>query len=96
MQELLEYIVKSLVDNPDEVSISSKQLENGAVEYLIKVSDSDKGLIIGKRGTTINAIRSIIKIKAIKEKVFVKITLEDDKRNDEKEVETSADRKTVE
>lgn len=59
MKEFVEYIVKNLVDSPDEVKIS----EIGGSQTLIlelSVAQSDIGKIIGKRGKTINAIRTLL------------------------------------
>ena len=74
MKELVNYIVKSLVDMPDEVSIEEK-FENNETVYYVSVADGDLGKVIGKSGRIANAIRTIVKAAAIKEKknVFVKI-----------------------
>ena len=74
MKELVDYLVKSLVDNPDEVSIEEK-FENNEVVYYVKVADSDLGRVIGKGGKIANSIRTLVKAAAIKEKksVYVKI-----------------------
>ncbi|MBQ0104653.1 MAG: KH domain-containing protein [Armatimonadetes bacterium] len=74
MKELVDYIVKSLVDMPDEVSIEEK-FENNETVYYVSVADGDLGKVIGKSGRIANAIRTIVKAAAIKEKknVFVKI-----------------------
>lgn len=74
MKELVDYIVKSLVDNPDEVVIEDK-FENNETVYYVKVAESDLGKVIGKGGRIANSIRTLVKAAAIKEKksVFVKI-----------------------
>jgi predicted RNA-binding protein YlqC (UPF0109 family) len=59
MKEFVEYIVKNLVDNPDKVQIN----EIGGTQTLIielKVEKADIGKIIGKKGKTINAIRTLL------------------------------------
>ena len=59
MKEFIEYIVKNLVDNPVQVQIN----EVGGTHTLIielKVEKSDIGKIIGKKGKTINAIRTLL------------------------------------
>ncbi|OGS45708.1 MAG: hypothetical protein A2539_08130 [Elusimicrobia bacterium RIFOXYD2_FULL_34_15] len=65
MKELVEYIVKSLVDNSKEVNISIDDSEIGKV-IKIKVDDSDKGRIIGKQGKIIKAIRQVVAAAATK------------------------------
>ncbi|OGN62482.1 MAG: hypothetical protein A3F09_05340 [Chlamydiae bacterium RIFCSPHIGHO2_12_FULL_49_11] len=59
MKDFVAYIVKNLVDNPDDVEIN----EIGGTQTLIielKVKKEDIGKIIGKRGKTINAIRTLL------------------------------------
>ena len=55
-KELVEFIVKYLVTQPDAVSVESGEEENGT-KVMIRVAHEDVGRIIGKRGATINAIR---------------------------------------
>jgi predicted RNA-binding protein YlqC (UPF0109 family) len=59
MQEFLDYVVKGLVEQPDEVAITPVE-RNGMTIYELRVSPSDMGRIIGKQGVTINAIRSLL------------------------------------
>ena len=59
MQEFLDYVVKGLVEHPDEVAITPVE-RNGMMIYELRVSPSDMGRIIGKQGVTINAIRSLL------------------------------------
>ena len=62
MTELVNYIVTSLVDNKDEVSVT----EDGDV-IVVKVAKDDIGKIIGKQGRIIKAIRSVVKAASIKQ-----------------------------
>ena len=59
MKELIEYIAKSLVDNPEEVSVTELEGEQTTVIEL-KVAKEDMGKIIGKQGRTAMAIRTIL------------------------------------
>jgi len=59
MKELIEYIAKSLVDNPEEVSLTELEGEQTTVIEL-KVAKDDMGKIIGKQGRTAMAIRTIL------------------------------------
>ncbi|MEL7431487.1 MAG: KH domain-containing protein [Chlamydiota bacterium] len=59
MKEFVEYIVKNLVDHPEEVSINEIGGTNTIILEL-SVSKSDIGKIIGKKGKTINAIRTLL------------------------------------
>lgn len=74
MEELLKYIVKSLVDEPNEVNIKTVEGEKTIIMEL-RVADDDVGKVIGKHGKTINAIRTIVKSALNKDskKVMVEI-----------------------
>ena len=66
MKDILEVIIKNLVDKPEEVQITEKN-EEKAVCYEVKVSQEDMGKVIGKQGKMAKAIRSIVKALAAKE-----------------------------
>ncbi|MEW5766898.1 MAG: KH domain-containing protein [bacterium] len=65
MKELVDYLVKSLVDKPDEVSIAEIKSAKSLILEL-KVAPEDVGKVIGKQGRIINAIRTIINAATIK------------------------------
>jgi predicted RNA-binding protein YlqC (UPF0109 family) len=56
IHELVRYIVTSLVDNPDDVSVEERESE-GQLSYEITVNDEDIGKVIGRQGRIIKAIR---------------------------------------
>ena len=66
MKELLEYIAKAIVENPDEVEVIQEEEEEGKIVLKLKVADEDKGRIIGKRGRIAESIRAILRVKAVK------------------------------
>ncbi|MGI6040570.1 MAG: KH domain-containing protein [Clostridiales bacterium] len=74
MKDLLLYIAKSMVDNPDEVSVTEVTRGDNLVLEL-RVAQEDMGRVIGRRGRTSRDIRSIIKAAAMKgrQKVIVEI-----------------------
>ncbi|NLL36768.1 MAG: KH domain-containing protein [Fretibacterium sp.] len=76
-RELVEFISKHLVTQPDSVTVESSEDETGT-KIMIRVAHEDVGRIIGKRGATINAIRLLAKAAAVKagEKVDVDIVEE--------------------
>lgn len=76
-KELVEFVAKHLVTQPDAVSVESEEEENG-IKVMIRVAHEDVGRIIGKRGATINAIRLLAKAAAVKagERVDVDIVEE--------------------
>jgi len=59
MKDLLEFLVKALVDDPSEVQITETEV-NGQSVYEVRVAKTDIGKIIGKRGRTATAIRTIL------------------------------------
>ncbi len=74
MKELVELIIKSLVDSPDEVVVTESETDKGLLVE-VKVAPSDMGKVIGKQGRVARAIRSVVKAAASKEdkKVIVDI-----------------------
>jgi len=66
MQELVEYIAKSLASKPDEVRVSS-EVSDDQVILKLEVSPEDKGKIIGRQGRVAQAIRTLIRVAAIKD-----------------------------
>lgn len=70
---IVEYMVRRLVNEPDEVEVTSERSDAGAVMVTISTGSEDVGRVIGKRGATINAIRLIAKAGSVKpgEKVDV-------------------------
>lgn len=80
MKDLLEYIVKNLVTKPKAISIDEQQ-ESGAVNLTLSVDPSDMGIIIGKSGQTIRAIRKLLTVRAIAENVRVNIQLNEPVEN---------------
>ena len=68
MVELIEYIAKSLVDEPEKVKVSSQEGED-VNNILLQVSSTDMGKVIGKQGRIAKAIRSILKAVSLKEEI---------------------------
>jgi predicted RNA-binding protein YlqC (UPF0109 family) len=75
MKELLEYLARGLVEDPDAVSINEVREGDGSVVLELSVGDDDYGNVIGRGGRTASALRTVIKTAAVKEKrrVFVDI-----------------------
>jgi predicted RNA-binding protein YlqC (UPF0109 family) len=65
-KELVEYIVSSLVDNPDQVTVSETN-ERNTVVLEISVAGSDMGRVIGKGGKVVNSIRTLVQVLAAKQ-----------------------------
>jgi predicted RNA-binding protein YlqC (UPF0109 family) len=65
MKELIEYIAKALVDNPDQVSV--EEVEGNQTSVLeLKVAKEDLGKVIGKQGRTARAMRTILSAASAK------------------------------
>ena len=79
MKELVDYIVKSLVDNPEFVEVNETS-GTSVIILEISVGSTDIGKVIGKEGRIANAIRTIVKAAAAKsdKKVTVEILTNDD------------------
>jgi len=74
MEELVKAIALSLVDNPDEVSVSTVE-KNGETVVELKVAASDMGKVIGKQGRIAKAIRVVVKAAAAKENKSVGVEI---------------------
>lgn len=66
MKELLEFIAKSLVDNPDAVTVNEIDGEESIILEL-KVASEDMGKVIGKQGRIAKAIRTVVKAASVKQ-----------------------------
>lgn len=77
MKDFLAYIIKNLVDRPEEVHIKEVQGTNTII-YELTVSKSDIGKIIGKEGRTIKAIRTLLVSVASRNNVKVSLEIMED------------------
>ncbi len=73
MKEILQTIIKNLVDNPDAVEINQVD-EATSIVFEIKVAEEDMGKVIGKQGRIAKSIRTVMKAVAAKE--HKKVTVE--------------------
>jgi uncharacterized protein len=75
MKDLLEYLARGLVEQPDEVSVNEVQEDDGATVLELSVAQDDYGNVIGRGGRTAAALRTIVKTAAVRNKrrVFVDI-----------------------
>lgn len=75
-QEFLEYLVKSIVDHPDDVKIDRKVDEMGVLLDL-KVNQEDMGMLIGRQGSTAKAIRTLLRIIGARHNARVNLKIEE-------------------
>ncbi len=66
MKELVEYMAKLLVDNPDQVEVTEVNATRSVILEL-RVAKEDMGRVIGKRGRVANAMRTLLRVAAAKE-----------------------------
>ena len=67
MKELIELIARSLVENPDEVTVSETEEDDGSILVKLAAAQEDMGRIIGKQGRTAKAMRTLLNAKATRE-----------------------------
>ena len=75
MKELLEYLVRGLVEEPDEVQVTEVDERDGSLVLELAVAPDDYGSVIGRGGRTASALRTVIKAAAARHnrRVFVDI-----------------------
>jgi len=66
LKDLVTYIAKSIVDNPDQVEVNEVEGEI-AVVFELRVAPEDMGKVIGKKGRVIHAVRALVQAAAAKE-----------------------------
>lgn len=74
MKELVEYLAKALVDNPDQVDVKQVEGERSIILEL-RVAPEDMGKVIGKQGRIAKAIRTVVNAAAIKENKRVMVEI---------------------
>jgi len=75
-KEFLEYIVKSLVDHKDDVKIDRSVDEMGVL-LTLKVHPEDMGQLIGRKGSTAKAIRSLVRIVGLRNHARINLKIEE-------------------
>jgi predicted RNA-binding protein YlqC (UPF0109 family) len=76
MKELLEFIAKSLVTEPDMVSVTEVKTDSDRSVILeLRVAKEDMGKVIGKQGKIARSIRAILKASAVKENMHVSVEI---------------------
>ena len=63
MRDLIEYIAKSLVEHPEEVTVTQVRGRQAAILRLV-VAQEDKGWVIGRQGRVANAMRTLLRVSA--------------------------------
>jgi len=79
--EFVEYVVKAIVDNPDEVKVS-RQVDELGVLISLEVGKDDMGTVIGKNGQTAKSIRTLLRIVGAKDNARVNMKIIDPERGE--------------
>ncbi len=83
MRNLIEFLVLHLVEHPEDVTVTEEE-DNGLLMYTIDVHPDDRGQVIGRRGRTVDAIRTLARVRAMKEDKGVRVDIiSDDEAEDE-------------
>ena len=77
MRNLLEFLARSLVENPDAVEVTEVEEIDGEVVLELQVADDDLGRVIGRGGRVANALRSVMKAAATREEKRVVVDILD-------------------
>jgi len=75
-QEFLEFVIKSIVDHPDDVKVT-RTIDEMGVLLNLKVHPEDMGQIIGRQGSTAKAIRTILRVIGIKNNARINLKIEE-------------------
>ena len=78
MQAFLEYVVKGLVQHPEDVSVTPVE-RGGQTIYELRLNPTDAGRVIGRQGQTINAIRTLLQAGSAKKGLRCSLDLVDEK-----------------
>jgi predicted RNA-binding protein YlqC (UPF0109 family) len=93
IQDAVKSIVESLVTHPEDVVVTSDELEDARIRINIRVNPEDRGRVIGRQGKTINALRTVMKAAAVKtnQRINIKVVEEEGEGGEESEVERYSD-----
>lgn len=75
MKDILEFIIKSIVDNDKDVEVTEEE-QDGIVNLTVKLNTADMGKVIGKEGKVIKAIRNVMRIPAVlkEKKIYINLS----------------------
>ena len=76
LASMVEYIAKAIANNPDEVSVEEEINEDGVVQLKLFLAQEDKGRIIGRKGQVARAIRSILRVGAVKRNQVIRLNID--------------------
>ena len=77
MRELLEYLTRQLVEQPDEVHVEEVEEDDGTIVLELSVAEDDYGQVIGRGGRTAAALRAVVKAAATRDRRRVLVEIVD-------------------
>ena len=66
MKDLLEYLVRALVDEPDQVEVDSFEEDDGTLILELRVAPDDMGKVIGRGGRTVQSLRTVVRAGSVR------------------------------
>lgn len=93
--EFLEFIVKSIVNNPDSIKIERGVDERGVL-ITLSVDPKDMGMIIGRQGSTAKAIRTLLRVVGAKNNARVNLKIEEPEDSERRKPEKFEEKKETE
>ena len=75
MKDLIEFIARALVENPDAVSVDEEESADGTLVVRLAAAPEDLGRIIGKQGRTAKAMRTLLNARASRENRRVRLQI---------------------
>lgn len=75
MRDLLEYLARAIVDAPDQVKVERVEEDDGTIVLELSVGDDDYGKVIGRGGRTAQALRTVVKAAAVRDKQRVLVDI---------------------
>ena len=76
MKAVVECVVRNLVDSPDQVEITEENYGRG-INFVVRVAEADRGNVIGRNGTTIQALRTLLNGLGQRQRLRVDVDLVD-------------------
>ena len=73
---MVEYIAKAIASNPEDVSVEEEINEDGVVQLRLILHEEDKGRLIGRKGQVARAIRSILRVGAVKRNQIIRLSID--------------------
>tara|TARA_B100001179_G_scaffold232769_1_gene227085 strand:- start:19630 stop:19932 length:303 start_codon:yes stop_codon:yes gene_type:complete len=85
-QDFLEYIIKGIVDNPDDVKVT-KTVDDMGVLLTLDVNPEDMGQVIGRQGATAKSIRTLVRVCGMKSQARVNVKINEPNKEGEEVAE---------